>query len=63
MVYMRPELARDSRIAALADAQHGVVTRSQLSVLGFSEPTSHGGFERRACTGSIVACTRSAIGC
>jgi very-short-patch-repair endonuclease len=37
MVDMRPELAKDSPIATLAGGQHGVVSRSQLSMLGFSD--------------------------
>ncbi len=33
---MRPKSATDLAVAALADAQHGVVTRRQLELLGFS---------------------------
>jgi hypothetical protein len=37
MVGMRPELAKDAGIASLADAQHGVVSRSQLLVQGLTD--------------------------
>jgi hypothetical protein len=39
---MRPKLAKDAALAALADSQHGVVTRSLLLNAGFRTKTSRG---------------------
>jgi very-short-patch-repair endonuclease len=46
---MRPQVATDLLIAALAGAQHGIVSRAQLRALGLSDQA----ISRRVCAGRL----------